>query len=131
MLALSLTDTERITGITIPWGAMCGTTIFCLLCHVLMNYTSGLTHKLYFGLGVALGIPVCTFADYVFKKLAINGMEIAAVTFTLIGLLLVMWPDRCPAGMYTAFKCCLNNEVETHPREQRSQSHSVLHFSKG
>jgi hypothetical protein len=33
--------------------------------HILMTYTSGLTYKIFFGLGVALGIPICT-SKYVF-----------------------------------------------------------------
>lgn len=71
-----------------------------------------------------------TVSDYVFKNLTLNGMEIAALSLTLTGLLLVLWPERCPAGLYKPFKCCVKNEIEAQQREQRSHSHSVLHFNK-
>lgn len=71
-----------------------------------------------------------TVSDYVLKNLTLNGMEIAALSLTLTGLLLVLWPERCPAGLYKPFKCCVKNEIEAQHREQRSHSHSVLHFNK-
>ena len=84
---------------------------------------------LYIVFVVAYVLPI-TVSDYVFKNLTFNGMEIAALSLTLTGLLLVLWPERCPAGLYKPFKCCIKNEIEAQQREQRSHSHSVLHFNK-
>ncbi|CAG2232131.1 solute carrier family 35 member F3-like [Mytilus edulis] len=128
LLVLVLSNTENISGKVVPWGRVCGTMILFLFYHLLMNYTSGLTYKVFLGLGVALGIPICTISDYVFKNLTLNGMEITALGLTFTGLLLVLWPERCPAGLYKPFKCCVKNEIEAQNREQRS--HSVLHYNK-